>query len=79
MFCVYVLCAVCLGGMYRQNFCSGLAMVIAVDVGYVWALPRLSWLRWHIVGIWHDAGWGGSLVAAGRQGHIATHWLRRAF
>ena len=28
-----VLCAVCLGGMCRQYFCSGLAMVIAVNVG----------------------------------------------
>ena len=38
---VCVLCAVCLGGMYRQYFCSGLAMVIAVNVGDIWELPRL--------------------------------------
>ncbi len=34
-------------------------MVIAVNVGYVWALPRLSCVRWHILGICQDAGWGG--------------------
>ena len=44
--------------MYRQYFCSGLAMVIAVNVGEIWALARLSCLRWHILGICQDAGWG---------------------
>ena len=34
-------------------------MVMAVNVGYVWELPRLSCLRWHMLGIYHDAGWGG--------------------
>ena len=43
---VCALCAVCPGGMYRQCFCGGLAMVIAVNVGDIWELPRLSCLRW---------------------------------
>lgn len=37
---VSVLCAVCLGGMYRQYSCSGLAMGKAVKVGDTWVLPR---------------------------------------
>ena len=42
---VCALCAVCPGGMYRQCFCGGLAMVIAVIVGHIWERPRLSCLR----------------------------------
>ena len=40
-------CAVCglSGGRYREYFCSGLAMVIAVNVGHIWEWPRLSCLR----------------------------------
>ena len=78
---VCALCAVCPGGMYRQCFRGGLAMVIAVNVGHKWALLRLSCLRWHILGICQDAGWGGGLilVAAGRQGQFATHSVRRVF
>ncbi len=52
MFCV---CSF-LGGTYRQNLCSGLAMVIAVNVGYEWELPRLSCLHWHMLGMCQDAG-----------------------
>ena len=37
-----VLCAVCPGGMYRQCFCSGLSMVMAVNVGDIWELLRLA-------------------------------------
>ena len=68
---VYVLCAVCLGRMYRQCFCSGLSMVKAVNVGDIWELLRLSCLRWHIFGTCQDAGWGDVLAAAGRQLRIA--------
>ena len=53
------MCAVCLGGMYGQYLCSGLAMVMAMNVGYVWALPRLACLRWHLLGMCKDAGLGG--------------------
>jgi len=52
MFCVCTVsvpCAVRLGGMCRQNLCSGLAMIIAVNAGYVWELARVSCLRWHIL------------------------------
>ena len=52
-------------------------MVVVVDVGYVWELPRLACLRWHMLGICQDGGLGGSPVPAGRQGHIATHSMRR--
>ena len=38
-------------------------MVIAVNVGYVWAFPRLACLRWRMLGTCHDAG--GS---SGRRG-----------
>ncbi len=81
MFHMCVLCAVCLGGIYRQCFCSGFLMAIAVPVGPDWALPLLPCLRWHILGICQDAGWGGGLilVAAGRQGQFATHSVRRVF
>ncbi len=56
-------------------------MVIAVNVGDIWGLARLSCLRWHILGICQGAGWGGGLipVAAGRQGQFATHSMRRVF
>ena len=56
--------------MYRAYFCSGLAMVIAVNVGYVWESPRLSCLRWHILGICHDAGLGGK---PGRSGSSRSY------
>ena len=81
MFRMCVHGAVCLGGICRQCFCSGLSMVIAVNVGHIWELPRLSCLRWHILGMCQDAGWGGGLilVAAGRQGQFATHSVRRVF
>ena len=81
MFHMCVLCAVCLGGIYRQCFCSGFLMAIAVPVGPDWALPLLPCLRWHILGICQDAGRGGGLipVAAGRQGQLATHSVRRVF
>ena len=42
---VCVLCAVCLGGMYRQYFCSGLLMVMAVNVVDIWELLRLPCSR----------------------------------
>ncbi len=60
---VCVLCAVFLGGMYPQYFCSGVSMVIAVHVGDIWELPRLSCRRRHILGTCQDTG--GS---AGRRG-----------
>ena len=63
---VFVLFAACLGGMYGQCFCNGLSMVIAVNVGDIWVLPRLPCWRWHIFGIYQEAG--EVLVAAGRQG-----------
>ena len=47
-------------------------MVIAVQVGPGWRAPCL---RWHILGTCRDAG--EVLVAAGRQGRITTHSLRR--
>ncbi len=72
---VYVLCAVCLGGMGRQYFCSGLSMVIAVNVGHIWEWPRLSCVRWHMLGMRQDAG--GSPAAARRQLHISHTLLRR--
>ncbi len=34
-------------------------MVVAVNVGYVWELPRLACLRWHVFGMCRDEGWGG--------------------
>ena len=62
-----VLCAVCLGGMYRQFFCSGLAMVIAVNVGDIWELPRLPLHA--LAHTWNlprcGVGWG---VNPGRSG-----------
>ena len=58
--------------MYRQYFCSGQAMVVAVNVGHGWELARL---RWHIFGTSHQAG--EARVAAGRQGRI-THTLSAA-
>ena len=39
-------------------------MVIAASVGYVWELPRLAYLRWHILGMCQDAGGG---VKPGRR------------
>ena len=75
--CSCVLCAVCLGGVYRQYFCSGLAMVIAANVGHIRELPRLSCLRWHILGMCRDAGLGRSPDAARRQLHI-SHTLATA-
>ena len=48
-----------MGSVDRQYFCSGLAMVMAVNVGDILELPRLSCLRRHILGNCQDAGWGG--------------------
>ena len=59
------------GEMYRQYFCSGLSMVIAVNVGHFWELLRLSCLRWQILGTCQDAGWWDVRAAAGRQLRIA--------
>ena len=56
--------------MYRQCFCSGLTKVIAVNVGDIWELPRLSCLRWHILGICQEAGWG---VKPGRSGSSRSY------
>ena len=70
-----VLCAICLGGMYRQYFCGGLAMVMAVNVGHIWEWPRLSCLRWHIFGIYQEAGGGGP--TRGGNFVLPTYWLRR--
>ena len=69
---VCIQCAVCPGGKCLQYFCSGLSMVIAVNVGYVWELPRLACLRWHILGICQGEGCGGSPAAARSQLRI-TH------
>jgi len=65
---VCVLCAVCLGGMYRKHICRGLAMVIAVNVGHIWEWPRLSCSRRHIFGICQLAG--GSV---GRHGAAISY------
>ena len=51
--------------MYGQYLCSGLAVVMAVNVADVWALPRLACLRWHLLGMCQDAGLGG--VKPGRR------------
>ena len=67
---VCALCAVCLGGIYRQYFHSGFSMVITVNVGDIWALPRLSCLRRHILGTWQDAGWGKH----GRRGTPTSYY-----
>ena len=56
-------------------------MVIAVRDGTYWALARLFALA-HIGDEPRGGvGWGGGLipVAAGRQGHFATHSKRRVF
>ena len=63
--------------MYREYFCSGLAMVMAVNVGHFWELPGLSCLRWHMLGMCQDAGWGVSPAAARRQLQI-SHTLAAA-
>ena len=60
----HVLCVFCLGGVYRQCFGSELETVIVVNVGYKWALARLSCLHRHILEIWQDAWWG---VKPGRR------------
>ena len=39
-------------------------MVIEVNVGYVWELPRLACLCWHKLEMRRDAGWG---VKPGRR------------
>jgi len=65
---VCALCAVCPGGMYRQCFCGGLAMVIAVNVGHIWERPRLSCSRRHIFGMCQLAG--GSV---GRHGSAISY------
>ena len=49
-------------------------MGIAVQVGAGWALASL---RRAMPRNEPRRGVRGSLVAAGGQGHIATHWLRR--
>ena len=54
--------------MYRQHLCSGLSIIMAVNVGHIWEVPRLSGLRWHIFGIYQEAG--GS---AGRHGTAISY------
>ena len=76
---VCALCAVCLGGMYRRYFCGGLSMVLAVNVGDIWELPRLSCRRWHTFGIYQEAGGGGVEARPPRDDNFksTTHLLRR--
>ncbi len=53
-------------------------MVIAVNVGYIWELARLSCLRWHILGICQDAGLGEEARPPRDDNFaLATHSLRR--
>ncbi len=86
MFCVCTVFSLS-GEMYCQYFYCGLAIVIAVDVGYVWALPRLSCLRWHILGICQDAGearpprddafkFATHCYGADRRGGVAVSYFR---
>ena len=76
MFCVGTVCGLP-GGMYRQYLCSGLSMVIAVIVGDIWELLRLSCLHWHVLGPCHDARWGRRGSPRDANFVLPTHLLRR--
>ena len=54
-------------------------MVMAVNVGDIWALPGLSCHRWHILGICLDAWGEGGEARPPRDDNfkLATHSLRR--
>ena len=52
-------------------------MVIAVNVGHIWELPRLSWLRWHILVPCLDARWGRRGSPRDANFVVPTHLLRR--
>ena len=72
----HVPCTVCLGGMYRQHFCSGLSMVMAVNVGDIWAWPRLSCSR---LAHFRNLPVGGGIRRPTRVGNfvLPSYWLRR--
>ena len=65
-----------MGGVYIQYFCSGLSKIIAVNVGHIWELSRLSCSR---LAHFRYLPVGGGKRGPTRVGTVVlpTHWLRR--